>query len=198
MSRPRQFTDEQILAATKRCVLAHGPSVSTTVIASEIGMSQGALFKRFGTKERLIVTAFSQAAQSFPLIGRLREGPSEEPIPDQMEQLGTELLAIFRHLVPCMAMLASSSLASDLMSGPDGPAVLGRKAWTRWFELAQEQGRTRRFDAACMAVGFTGMLQARPFREVIIKDHGLQCTDSEYVTEIVGLLWGGMALEVTP
>jgi len=192
VSRPRQFTDEQILAATQRCVLLHGPSVSTNVIASEVGMSQGALFKRFGTKERLIVTAFSQAAEGIPLIGRLREGPSSDSIPDQMIELGTELLTLFRHLVPCMAMLAASTIARDLMSGPSSPPVVGRKAWTQWFQMAQDQGRTRTFDAAAMAVAFTGMLHARPFREFFIREKGLTCSDAQYVREIVGLLWGGM------
>jgi len=189
------FTDEEIIAATQRCVLAHGPSVSTTVIAQEVGMSQGAIFKRFGTKEHLIVTALSQAADKFPLIGRLRKGPTSAPIPEQMVELGTELLALFRHLVPCMAMLAASSVTRDLMSGPDSPPVVGRKAWTSWFQTAQEQGRTRPFDSAAMAVAFTGMLHARPFREHVIQDRGLSCSDPEYVKEIVRLLWCGMAPE---
>ena len=160
-------------------------------------MSQGALFKRFGTKEHLIVSAFSHAAGKIPLIERLQQGPSDDPIPDQMVALGTELIALFRHLVPCMTMLSTSSLASQLMKGPDSPCVRGRKAWTRWFEIAQSQGRTRTFDATAMAVAFTGMLHARPFREEIIGDMGLTCSDADYVTEVVGLIWGGMAPEVS-
>ena len=57
------FTDEEIIAATQRCVFKHGPAVSTTVIANEVGMSQGAIFKRFGTKERLILAALSQSPE---------------------------------------------------------------------------------------------------------------------------------------
>ena len=53
--RPRQFTDEDILTATQACILELGPSVSTTVIAGRVGMSQAALFKRFGTKEKLFL-----------------------------------------------------------------------------------------------------------------------------------------------
>ena len=156
-------------------------------------MSQGALFKRFGTKEHLIISAFSQMAESFPLIGRLRQGPTADAIPDQMIALGTELLTLFRHLVPCMSMLAASSIGRDLMSGPSSPPVVGRKAWTQWFQMAQDQGRACAFDPAAMAVAFTGMLHARPFREIVIRDKGLTCSDEDYVSEIVRLLWGGMA-----
>jgi AcrR family transcriptional regulator len=179
-------------------VLLHGPSVSTNVIGKENGMSQGALFKRFGTKEHLFISAFSQMADSFPLIDRLREGPTADPIPDQMIELGTELLALFRHLVPCMSMLAATSIARDLMSGPSSPPVVGRKAWTQWFQIAQDQGRARAFDPAAMAVAFTGMLHARPFREFVIRDKGLTCSDEDYVSEIVRVLWCGMAPKRAP
>jgi len=195
LSRPRRFTDVEIIAATQRCVLAHGPSVSTTVIADEVGMSQAALFKRFGTKERLIVTALCQQTEAMPLFERLSKGPSEAPIRDQMIDMGTELVAIFRHIVPCFAMLAASGFDLAGLATPDSPPALVRKAWTQWFLAAQDQGRVRSFDPASMAVAFIGMLHARPFREIVIGDKGLTCSDQSYVEQVVDLFWGGMAPE---
>ncbi len=192
MSRPRRYTDAEIIAATQRCVLAHGPAVSTTVIADEVGMSQAAIFKRFGTKDRLIVAALCQAPEKLPIIDKLREGPSEAPIPEQLVELGTELLTLFRHLVPCLAMLAASGIDPRFLSRPNSAPVLGRKAWTAWLQAVQDQGRARSFDAAAVAVAFIGMLQARPFRELIIGDMGLQCSDAEYVQEVVDVLWAGL------
>jgi len=198
VSRPRRYTDAEIIAATQRCVLAHGPSVSTTVIADEVGMSQAALFKRFGTKERLIVTALCQMPDKMPLIGKLLEGPTEAPVRDQMVALGTELITLFRHLVPCFAMLAASGLNPTRLSQPDSPPIIARKAWTTWFQIAQDQGRARPFDAAAVAVAFLGMLHARPFRELVIGDTGLKCSDVVYVEQIVDLFWSGMAPERAP
>ena len=57
MVRPRLFSDAEILQVARRCFLEHGPAVSTTVIASEVGLSQAALFKRFGTKQNLMLLA---------------------------------------------------------------------------------------------------------------------------------------------
>ena len=57
MVRPRQFTDEQILASARKSLLEHGPGVSTAKIAKAVGMSQAALFKRFGSKEDLLIAA---------------------------------------------------------------------------------------------------------------------------------------------
>ncbi len=158
-------------------------------------MSQAALFKRFGTKERLIVAALCQAPEKMPFLDKLRKGPGPDPIPDQLASLGTELVGIFRHLVPCLAMLAASGVNPHLLSRPDSPPVVGRKAWTHWLQAAQDQGRLRPFDAASVAVAFIGMLHARPFRELIIGDKGLTCTDLEYVQQIVDLFWVGMAPE---
>jgi len=198
LARPRKYTDQEIIAATQRCVLTHGPSVSTTVIAAEIGLSQGALFKRFGTKERLIVAALCQPPTDLPFIEVVRAGPGTGPIRDQLIELGTTLLGMFRKIVPCFSMLAAAGIDTKILSRPDSPPVVGRKAWTAWFEAAQRQGRIEPINAAATAVAFIGMLHARPFREQIIGDGGLTCSDEVYVTQIVDLLWSGMAPEAAP
>ncbi len=195
MSRPRKFTDEEILAAAQRCVLAHGPGVSTTVIAEEIGLSQAALFKRFGTKERLIVAALVQPPSDLPLLNQVRAGPGPAPIREQLIQLGTMLISIFRNVVPCLSMMAAAGIDTKKLAHPNAPPVVARKAWTAWFNAAQAQERIRPIDSAATAVAFLGMLHARPFRELVIGDLGLTCSDEEYVESIVDLLWAGMAPE---
>ena len=52
--RPRKHSDEDILTATRQCVLDHGAQVSTELIADAAGVSQATLFKRFGTKDNLL------------------------------------------------------------------------------------------------------------------------------------------------
>jgi AcrR family transcriptional regulator len=195
VARPRKFTDKVLLEVARRCLLEHGPSVSTTVIADEIGISQAALFKRFGTKEKLIIAALCQLPADYPMLEVLKRGPGPEPIRDQLIELGTFLVALFRQIVPCFSVMAAAGVDSQILSRPDSPPVLGREAWTSWFEIAQAQGRVRPLDASVTAVAFIGFLQARPFREHIIGDMGLTCTDGEYVTQIVDLLLTGMLPE---
>src|SRR5579864_4634496 len=51
MGRPREITDEQIVAAARRCFLERGAGVSAGEIAQELGVSHTTLFNRFGSKE---------------------------------------------------------------------------------------------------------------------------------------------------
>ena len=59
MARPRQVSDEDILTAAKEILLEHGAKASTTAIAKAVGLSQAALFKRFGTKLDLVKAALA-------------------------------------------------------------------------------------------------------------------------------------------
>ena len=196
--RPRRFTDEDILDATQACILEIGPSVSTTVIADRLGMSQAAIFKRFGTKEKLFLAALSRPLQRNPISELMEGGPSDEPIRDQMIQMGEAIIAVMRRVVPCMAMLHASDInPAECMRHEDSPPIQGRKMLTQWFRLAIEQERVRAFDPHVMAVAFIGMLKARPFREIILADTALECTDRDYVIQIVDFLWTGIALEGT-
>ncbi len=198
MSRPRQYTDDAILEATLQCVLEHGPAVSTMTIADRAGMSQAALFKRFGTKERLLVAALLRPPRELPIIDLIRAGPGPEPIRDQLETLGTALIAMFRRIVPCLTMLHAAGVdTQDALSRPDSPAILGRKAITSWLATAQSTGRIGTLDTSCVAVAFIGMLQARPFREQVVGDMVLTCTDAEYVHQVIALIWSGLTPEQT-
>lgn len=196
MGRPRQFTDEEILDATQACILANGPSVSTTMIAERLQMSQAALFKRFGTKEKLIIAALSRPMLRNPIAEIMGVGPSKEPIRDQMIAMGTAILMVMRRVVPCMSMLHAAGIDPTQLHGENSPPIQGRKYLTQWFQAVIDQGRVQQvFDPHVMAVGFLGMLHARPFRETILGDTALECTDLEYVTQLVGLLWTGIGLE---
>lgn len=181
---------------TQAAVLELGPSVSTNMIASRIGMSQAALFKRFGTKEKLILAALSrpQMMTGNPVAALLMAGPTQAPIRDQLIDIGTSILTVMRKLVPCMAMLHAAGIdPREEMSHDMAPPIQGRKLLTAWLQQAMDQGRIRSMDPHIMAVGFLGMLKARPFREVILGDTGLECSDTIYVTQLVDQMWSGIA-----
>jgi len=196
IARPRQFTDEDILDATQACILEHGPSVSTNMIAERMGMSQAALFKRFGTKEKLIVAALSRPLTRLPLADALASGPTKAPIEEQLVLMGMGILFIMRKVVPCMAMLHASGIdPKENLSHQDAPPMRARKMLTSWFQAAMDQGRIRRLNPHIMAVGFLGNLIVRPFREVILGDNDLTCSDEVYVRQLVDQLCSGIEVE---
>jgi len=47
MGRPKEVTDEQIVAAARRCFLERGTGVSAVEIARELGVSHTTVFNRF-------------------------------------------------------------------------------------------------------------------------------------------------------
>lgn len=195
MARPRRFTDEEILAATQSCILEHGPSVSTTMIAEKLGISQAALFKRFGTKEQMIIGALRQPMQRNPVADLLALGPSDEPIRTQLIALGMAMIRVMRRVVPCMAMLHAAGLKLESDGHNDErPPIQARRLLVAWLQHAIDDGRLKSVDPHVVAVSFIGMLHARPFREIIVGDTDLKCSDEEYVTQLVNHLMDGIAV----
>ena len=194
MARPRRFTDEEILAATQSCILEHGPSVSTTMIAEKLGVSQAALFKRFGTKEQMIIGALRQPLQRNAVVDLLADGPSDAPICEQLTTIGLAMIKVMRHVVPCMAMLHAAGLNIESDDTTDEmPPIQVRRMLVAWLQSAIDAGRLKPVDPHIVAVGFIGMLHARPFREIIVGDRDLACSDQEYVTQLVSSLLDGLA-----
>ena len=198
MARPRRFTDEEILATTQSCILEHGPGVSTLMIAERIGLSQAALFKRFGTKEQLIVRSLQQPMQPNLLASILSKGPTDAPIPEQLVAIGMTTIVILRRIIPCLTMLHAAGVDPNEKIPLDArPAIQGRRLLTEWFRQALDTGRIRTANPHTLAVGFLGMLHARPFREIIMGDCELSCTDQEYIQDLVDTMWCGIAPEET-
>jgi AcrR family transcriptional regulator len=64
MSRPRRYTDEEILKVAAEVFLEQGASATTALIARRAGVSEGILFKRFKTKEALFEAALVSDTES--------------------------------------------------------------------------------------------------------------------------------------
>ncbi|MFN7134425.1 MAG: TetR/AcrR family transcriptional regulator, partial [Myxococcales bacterium] len=120
MARPRQITDEQILEEARRCFLEHGPSVSTEVVAGRLQISQAVLFKRFRTKEELLIAALRPDPDP-AWVRIVEEGPDERPLREQLRQLAPLVTAWFDEIVPCIAVLRASSIDLRRLVTPGCP-----------------------------------------------------------------------------
>ena len=76
MSRPKGIPDTEVLAEARRCFLRYGPGVSTETIAAGLSLSQPALFKRFGTKKALMMSALRPPPTPAWVVA-LDDGPDE-------------------------------------------------------------------------------------------------------------------------
>lgn len=197
MARPRQVSDEEILQVARRCFLEHGPSVPTTRIADELGVSQAALFKRFGTKDDLLFRALAPPPKP-AWIDILEAGPDERPLRDQLVEITHAMLVFFRDMTPCISILRASGVDLHEMVGKRyevPPPVRGQQAIAAWFQRAVAEGRIRAVDPDALSFVLLGSLQSRAFLQHVAGVQFPMRDPEAYVDDIIDVIWRGIAPE---
>ena len=193
MSRPRQISDKEILVAARAVFLEHGHQVSTAVIAQRVGISQALLFQRFGTKQRMLVAALWPAVEP-DWFERVRQGPDERNLVDQLQELAGEVVATFEQHVPCLVILRSAGIDLEgLLQQEDTPhPVQGFRAIQSWFDQARQDGRIGSGDSAAAALVFLGALQTNVFLAHLAGERTLAVDEEPWWKGVVELLWNGL------
>ncbi len=197
MARPRQISDHQILEAARACFLEHGPSVSTTVIADQLGVSQAALFKRFGTKDELLVAALRPGPEQLDaLLAWIDAGPAPGPIRPQIIDLAQRLRDRFAEFLPRMAVLRTAGLQRPSGCGEHDPhrelpPVRLQRAVTAWLERAQGSGSLSPADAGAMAYAILGAVHLQSFL-TFMAGADAQAASDESLDALVASLWRGL------
>ena len=100
MARPRLVSDEEIRSAVRKGVLEQGPQVSLDLIAERLGVSAPALFKRFGSRNALLL-----ASLSFPehprFIALLEKDPDERSFETQLHEIIDAHMQFLDESWPC-------------------------------------------------------------------------------------------------
>lgn len=193
MPRPRQFSDDEILEAARTCILERGPAVSTTVIARRLGISQASLFKRFGTKEDLLLAALVPS-ETPPWLATAERGPLPGGLRGQLVEIALQVLAFFDECMPCLMALRFSGITPDRMFGSFSvpPPVRGMLAMRSWFRMAIEAGRLGGLDAESAAMAFLGALHFRSFARGMAPDAVSEHDDRQWAESVVDLLLEGL------
>ena len=98
MARPSLHSDDELLDVARDTFLEHGPGVSTQVIAERAGVSQATLFKRFGSKDALLVRAL-RPPEHPPFIALLEAGPDKRPFAEQLLEVLGEMDRFFQRVL---------------------------------------------------------------------------------------------------
>lgn len=190
--RPRTFTDDELLDTARRCFLEHGPAVSTSTIAEDLGVSQAALFKRFPTKQELMVRALTP--RKMPTwVETAMAGPDDRPVRAQLLELAGGIDRFLQQLMPCIAVLSSAGLAhEDMFAGfPVPPPVLAHRALRGWFDALIEAGRIRAVSSAALATAFLGGMQGRRLLQHALGPRAPE-SGPDYLDNLVDLFWSGI------
>lgn len=196
--RPRQFTDRELLETARRCFLEHGPGVSTSAIAEELGVSQAALFKRFKTKQALMLEALAPESQP-AWIAEVEAGPDDGPIPQQLRRVVERINAFFEQMLPCIVVLRAAGIDPKTLfrHHPVPPPVLAHRALTAWFRRLHELGRARIPYPQSTAMVFLGAIHARHMLCHVLGEHAPK-TEPEFLQNLVDVVWAGIAPPAEP
>ena len=201
MARPRQVSDAQIIEAARACFLEHGASVSTTVIAKRLGVSQAALFKRFGTTEELLVAALRPDPSMLDgLITKLEAGPEPRPVPEQLQEVALTIRDSFAVILPRMAVLKSAGLGPPSCADKTRPIPPQRvhQALRGWLDRAGQRGIASVPSPSAAAFALLGAIHMQCFMVYMLGDDRGLASDAA-LEALVASLWNGLApTEVAP
>jgi len=199
MGRPRTVSTDAILEAARDVFLEHGSKGSTSAIADKVGLSQAALFKRFGTKADLMVAALAPPEPP-PFVPMLDAGPDPDADfrPQLVEAAGV-IARFFREFLPCLMVLRTSDLPiEEMFSKFDVPPPIRAQAAVAGFlQRAMDNGQMRAGDPFALTFSFLGAFYMRAFlTHLANQPYDDEALDA-YVISVVDSLWHGLAPEQT-
>lgn len=194
MPRPRRVSDQQILEAAQQVFLRRGVSGSTIEIAKRAGVSEGLLFKRYGSKEALF--AASMRELTVPAwVRRLEQATGREDPRALLLELAPAMLTFYRQLIPklMMSWAARPDVPASVRDSP--PPLRDLPLLVTFFARQMRAGRLRRGDPETAARTLQGAL----FYEALLELTGVNDalgTRPDQASRVVDLLL--TALEPTP
>lgn len=165
MARPKQIDDQQLLDSLRETFLELGPVASTQELAKRAGVSEGTLFKRFGTKKKIFVEALrlpdlEDRAWFVGLVDQAGRGTIEETLVG----FALGMRAFLDEIMPMLTVITAGGKHSPhevacMLGETDPPPPLRTvDRFAQYFEREMELGRLRRVDPRALAWMFVGAL----------------------------------------
>lgn len=194
MGRPRAISDEEIIAAARRCFLERGTGISAAEIGTELGVSHTTLFNRFGSKEGLMLAALG-APKEIGWVAALEAGPDSRPFRDQLVEHLKVMSTYFQELQAGIALLEASGIDSAKVwkqrKGVSAPEQ-ARDALVGFLKRAQKQGRIADTDVDTLASTLLSALHGWASTTRVCGGSTSRASGSRYVERFIELLWKGI------
>lgn len=196
MARPVSIPDEQILEHARAVFLERGLKATTAEVARRAGVSEGLLFKRWGSKRGLFEHAMVNEESFGPhdwlqgLEGRIGQGE----LRDHLIELGVHGIAFMRKLMPLITMSHSHLGEDHVVHRGEGGPFESRTRLERYFEAERALGRIRHdVDSTAVARTFLGTLFSYASWEMMLGAHDPKPLAPEtFVQGMVDVLWRGL------
>ena len=195
MARPQTISDEEILDTARQCFLEHGPAVATEVIADQLGVSPQALYKRFQSKQNLMIQAVAPCSTP-SWIAVIEAGPDDRPFRDQLVELLLELADFFVDVSRRMSVLRFGGIdVHDVFSQFDEPPPLRDiRTIAGWLQRAHQRGMIREVDFRCTAMMILSSLHGPAMLKDMLGEHPTGHSRDEYVHQVADMLLYGLSM----
>jgi AcrR family transcriptional regulator len=193
MARPRSITDDEILDAAEGVFLEQGPQAPTAEVARRAGISEGTVFKRFGTKQDLFRAAMQRALT--PRWTKLvEEFDVQGDVEAQLVELGLGLGAHTEAIIPKLVMMRGrgTKIGAVVSDTSDPPPVVQLRALNGLFARLQRAGRLGPGDPEIMARMFVGAIFHYSFAEYMGVDAWFPLPRPTFVRGVVHNLLNGI------
>ena len=189
MARPRTISDEQIVDAAREAFLEHGFTATTAEIARRAGISEGIIFKRFGSKEEL----FARTVGLTEGRGWHREitaSVGQGDVRSNLERLTWLTVQMARQVLPhLMVMWSRGQLPLSTPPGWRDPGKEDLDAIARYLRAEMALGRLRPLDGETLAEALMGAVISHVHREMTLGPY----LDSErFVRGLMDVWWTGL------
>ncbi|MEY4547101.1 MAG: hypothetical protein RL685_3296 [Pseudomonadota bacterium] len=191
MARPVSISDDQILDAARALFTEKGPRATTAEIAERAGVSEGILFKRFGSKVGL-----HKAAMTSDMAGTWirREMHAQAPLRTKkdFERFIRWQVDALRNVVPVALMAWSfraevGALPADL-AGPESAPLVALRTLAELLEAEMAAGYLAQRDAAAIAQTMTGAAWHFVFLELQLGTPSGAMTEDTFVQQLARLV----------
>lgn len=197
MGRPKEVTDEQIVAAARRCFLERGTSVSASDIARELGVSHTTIFNRFRSKKALIIAALAPP-QRVPWVAALEAGPDGRPVREQLVEHAKVMSAYFDELQTGLGVLHAAGIGrgrSLRVRRKESPPEQAFRALTGWLRCAQSEGRLAKCDIEALASTILAALHGWAFTARVCGQSTRRAAGDRHVERFIDVLWNGIGVD---
>jgi AcrR family transcriptional regulator len=193
MGRPPLTSNDALIIVAREVFLERGIRMTTAEVAARAGVSEGVLFKRFGSKVNLLRCAARSHTTSENILPL---GPTEAFTEATFAEFGERVFAHLRIIVP-MAIMSWAHLMEEMQEPGNGPPppVRATAEMHNLFLKQIELGVFRAHDAGVLARMFCGTLWHTAFLEVVWPEGVGPAKADVFLKEFSNLVFHGVAAQ---
>lgn len=208
--RPPRIDTEKLLEVAREVFLEKGIRATTLEVAERAGVSEGAVFHRFKSKDVLFREAMRWEAENFPAaFTNILDSIDPLDMSEALTNVALRMIELSRVGIPLMMMTwsnpdwTSSFNSKDSCISPSGCSALHPsdahrevmrsllRRFAGYFEARMAEGKLRRMDGEILARCFMGTVHHYCMSEIILGSREDSLPEGMFVRGLVDLILHG-------